>query len=96
MNNERIRGVAVGETGPALLHAAVFEPDVQSVILKEAPVSYASMESNRLYTRPTSCMVAGALTKYEASDEIAILKRPRRGLKKSLGPTCYEERSACE
>ena len=55
------------------MHTAVFEPDVRSVILKEAPVFYASMVMNRLYAGPTSCMVAGALTKYDLPELIGCL-----------------------
>ncbi len=86
MNKERICGVVVGETGPALLHAAVFEPDVQTVILKEAPVSYASMVMNRLYTGPTSCMVAGALTKYDLPDLIGCIAPQKSCLDRSERP----------
>ncbi|HUU27893.1 MAG TPA: acetylxylan esterase [archaeon] len=77
VNRDTIGAVAVGETAPALLHAAAFEPSIKGVALLEAPVSYRSIVMSRFYDWPFSSAVAGALTAYDLPD-LAGLLCPRK------------------
>jgi len=74
---EKIGAIAVGEMGPALLHAAAFDRSINNVALLGAPVSYRSLVMNRFYKFNFSCAVAGALTAYDLPDLAACLA-PRK------------------
>lgn len=65
--------IAVGETGPAAVHAAAFDPAVRSLALIGAPLSYAQVALERFYKLHAGSMVAGALTAYDLPDLAASL-----------------------
>jgi len=73
-----IAGVARGSAGPALLHAAAFNPAIGKIALVQSPLSYASMVTNRFYD-PADVLgaVPGALTAYDLPDlEASLAPRP--------------------
>jgi len=77
VREKEVGAVAIGATGPAILHAAAFERDLAWVILQESLGSYASIVENRLYDVNANSLVAGALTAYDLPDLVASLA-PRR------------------
>ncbi len=77
IDKDKIGGLAIGEMGPTLLHAAVIEPSIKSIMLSKPPVSYRSIVMNRYYEFPFTCCVAGALTAYDLPDLIGSLS-PRK------------------
>jgi dienelactone hydrolase len=76
---EKINAVAFGELCPALLHAAVFEPSVNGIVLIHAPVSYNCIAQSRIYNYSLSFNwgVAGVLTAYDLPD-LAACVAPRK------------------
>jgi len=77
VRKERIGAVAVGATGPAVLHAAAFEKEIDWLVLQESLSSYESIVQNELYTVNANALVAGALTFYDLPDLVASLA-PRK------------------
>lgn len=73
VDKDKIGGLAIEDMGPALLHAAAFEPAIKSITLFKPPVSYRSIVMNRYYEFPFTCCVAGALTAYDLPDLIGSL-----------------------
>lgn len=51
---KKISGISFNEMGPALLHAAVLNPDINSIALVGSPVSYRSIVMNRVYEARSS------------------------------------------
>lgn len=70
---EKIGAVAVGQMGPVLLHAAVFDSSIKHAVLVGSPLSYKSIVFNKYYEVSLSCTVAGALKAYDLPDLIACL-----------------------
>jgi dienelactone hydrolase len=74
---KRIGAVAVGFTGPAVLHAAAFETGIAWLVLTGTLLSYESLVLNTMYRVNANSLVAGALTAYDLPDLIGSLA-PRR------------------
>ncbi len=74
---QRLGAVALGALGPALLHAAAFDPNLQAVVLMHGPLSYRSIALERRYAWPFEAMVAGALTGYDLPDLMGLVA-PRK------------------
>ena len=51
---KKISGIAFGEMGPAFLHAAALNPEINSVTLVGSPVSYRSIVMNKVYEARSS------------------------------------------
>jgi len=67
--NRKIVGVARGELGPAMLHAAAFDHRIERVSLIESLISYRVLAINRFYLpRFIFGLVPGALSSYDLSD----------------------------
>jgi len=79
VKKDKIGAVTFGELCPALLHAAAFEPSINSIALVGAPVSYRNIISHKLYNYSLTFIwgVAGALTAYDLPD-LAGLIAPRK------------------
>jgi len=77
VQEHRIGAISFGPIGPALLHAAVFDPSIASVAVVESPLSYRLVATNRFYETDFSCFVAGVLTAYDLPDLMGCLA-PRR------------------
>lgn len=78
VDGNKIAGIAIGELGPSLLHAAALNKSIMSVALSGSPVSYRSVVMNQFYNRSfINCSVPGALTAYDLPDLMASLA-PRR------------------
>jgi hypothetical protein len=73
VEKDKIAAVAVGEMGPVLLHAAVFDRSIKSVVLLGSPLSYKSIVYNKYYEIKFSCTVPGALTAYDLPDLIGCI-----------------------
>ena len=69
----KIGAIAMGQMGPVLLHAAVFDRSIKHIILLGSPLSYQSMVLNKFYKINFGCAVAGALTAYDLPDLIGCL-----------------------
>jgi dienelactone hydrolase len=69
----RVGAVAIGATGPAMLHAAAVEADLAWLVLSETLQSYESIVLNELYKVNGNSLVAGALTAYDLPDLLASL-----------------------
>ncbi len=63
--------------GPAVLHAAAFEPDIRAVMLIDAPVSYESIVNGDFYSWEPFGFVPGALRGYDLPDLMAAMA-PRK------------------
>jgi len=76
---DRIGAVAFDEMCPALLHAAAFEPSINSISLIGSPISYREIVTNKLYnySRTFKWAVAGALTGYDLPDLVGCVA-PRK------------------
>jgi len=75
-----ITAVAKGTTGPALLHAAVIDTTLSSIVLINCPVSWESVVMNRFYDQSIgSTIVPSALLYYDLPDLMGLLA-PRRQL----------------
>jgi dienelactone hydrolase len=73
-----IRAVALHELGPALLHAAVFEPAIGEITVEGMLGSYFSLTETQYYQpRLIHAAVPGVLTSYDLAD-LASLLAPRR------------------
>ena len=72
--DQTITAVAIGATGSELLHAAVFDDDIQKVCLLRPFISFADIALSKDYL-PTyiTSTVAGAIEKYDLSDLMAAL-----------------------
>lgn len=70
---EQIGAIAVGATGPAMLHAAAFEENLDWVVPQGSLSSYSSIAQNQFYKVDAKALVAGALTAYDLPDLIASL-----------------------
>ena len=68
VDKEKIGGLAIAEMTPTLLHAAAFDPSVNSIMLLKPLISYKSIVLNKYYEFPFTCCVAGALTSYDLPD----------------------------
>lgn len=77
VDENNIGAVSIGATGPAMLHAAAFEPDLAWVVLVEVLQSYESIVLNQYYEVNANCLVAGALAGYDLPDLLGSLA-PRR------------------
>jgi len=73
VDGERILAVARGALGPALLHAAAFDPGIRGVALADSLLSYRSVVMSRSYTTPPDALVPAALTAYDLPDLAAAL-----------------------
>lgn len=73
---KEVHGWAIGRLGPALLHAAAFEPLFSKVVLREPLSSYASLVTNRFY-KPEYVMgaVPAALTAYDLPALVSTIQR---------------------
>ncbi|QEF98307.1 Abhydrolase family protein [Stieleria maiorica] len=74
---DQIGAVAIGDVGPALLHAAAFEPAIQWLVLVESLLDYQSIVTHPLYDVNADSLVAAALTAYDLPDLLASIA-PRR------------------
>lgn len=74
---DKIGAVGIGRLGPALLHAAALDSELEGIVLAETYMSYQSVVMNRHYNMNVSEMVSGALTAYDLPDLIACIA-PRR------------------
>lgn len=91
MNN--IAGMAFGEMGPSLLHAAAMNKSIKAIVLTGSPVSYRSIVMNQFYNRSfVNSSVAGALTAYDLPDLIAgmapgrvMLSDPKDHMNETIG-----------
>jgi dienelactone hydrolase len=81
LNANKISAIAFDNMCPALLHAAVFDKSINSIILCGGLISYRSIVSNRFYDRsyPEST-VAGALTSYDLPDLIGCMAPRKVGI----------------
>ncbi|MFC1558756.1 alpha/beta hydrolase family protein [candidate division KSB1 bacterium] len=77
VTKDKIGAIAVDEMCPALLHAAVFDESIGSVVLLDSPISYSSIVMNKYYEYNFSGCVAGALTAYDLPDLIGCVS-PRK------------------
>ncbi len=66
-----------GEAAPVLLHAAVLDDRIKSVVLKNMLVSYESVVTEKISRRIFENIVPGVLAKYDLPDLAATLA-PRR------------------
>src|SRR5262245_41299 len=66
-----------GEAAPVLLHAAVLDDRIKSVVLKNMLVSYESVVTEKISRRIFENIVPGVLAKYDLPDLTATLA-PRR------------------
>lgn len=73
----RIAAIGRDVLGPAVLHAAAFEPDISAVMLIDAPVSYESIVNGDFYSWEPFGFVPGALRGYDLPDLMATLA-PRK------------------
>jgi dienelactone hydrolase len=74
----KIGGIAIDESCPVLLHAAVFDKSINCIALQGSPVSYLSLVMNKFYdTGFANNAVAGALTAYDLPDLIGCVA-PRK------------------
>jgi len=73
VEKDNISAVSIGEMGPVLLHAAIFDNSIKHVVIIGSPLSYKSIVFNKYYEVSLSCTVAGALTAYDLPDLIACL-----------------------
>jgi cephalosporin-C deacetylase-like acetyl esterase len=74
----KIGAIAFDEMCPSLLHAAVFDNSIRSVVLNGSLVSYRSVVMNRFYdTGFTDNLIPGVLTGYDLPDLIGCLA-PRK------------------
>jgi hypothetical protein len=75
---ESVRGIAVENISPALLHAAAFDTLISQVTLLKPYPSYQSIVENRFYNpKFVYSLVPGALTSYDLADLAATLA-PRK------------------
>jgi len=71
---DEVYGVAREEMGPALLHAAAFDPAISRVALIDPYASYRAFVTNEYYnTDYVYSLVPGALTAYDLPDLAASL-----------------------
>ena len=71
---EAITAVAIGATGSELLHAAVFEENIQKVCLLQPFISFADIALSKEYLPAyIPYTVAGAIGKYDLSDLMAAI-----------------------
>lgn len=76
----RISSIAYNELSPVLLHAAVFNPLISSIVLAGAPVSYKALIMNRFYNRQLAAYtVPGAVKYYDLPDLLSCMA-PRKVL----------------
>ena len=74
---QNLIALARGTLGPALLHAAPFEPGIRGIVLERPLLSYHLVAAHRFYDYDMSATVAGALTAYDLPDLMACCA-PRR------------------
>jgi cephalosporin-C deacetylase-like acetyl esterase len=71
---ETITALAIGATGSELLHAAVFEDDIQKICLLKPFISFADIALSKDYLPAyITSTVAGAIEKYDLSDLMAAI-----------------------
>jgi hypothetical protein len=71
---DTITALAIGATGSELLHAAVFEENIQKVCLLQPFISFADIALSKDYLPAyIPYTVAGAIEKYELSDLMATI-----------------------
>jgi cephalosporin-C deacetylase-like acetyl esterase len=73
VDKDKIGAIAMGQMGPALLHAAAFDTSIKHIVLFGSPLSYRSMVLNKFYKINFECTVAGALTAYDLPDLIGFI-----------------------
>lgn len=73
----QIGAIAIGDVGPALLHAAALEQQIQWLVLVDSLLDYQSIVDHELYDVNANSLVAGALTAYDLPDLLASIT-PRR------------------
>ncbi|MDX2445066.1 MAG: acetylxylan esterase [Bacteroidales bacterium] len=82
-NNKKLKTISalsLGSSGSELLHAAVFDENIQKVCLIEPFISFADIAMNIEYSPAfIHSTVAGAINKYDLSDLMAALS-PRKVL----------------
>ncbi len=72
-----LHGVGIG--GPMVLHAALLDSRVASVVARNSLISYKSIALNEMYDYHVNVMVPGAIGRYDLSDLVAgIAPRPVR------------------
>jgi cephalosporin-C deacetylase-like acetyl esterase len=73
-----VSAVSKGITGPALMHAAVYEKSINEITLIESPISWESILMYRLYDPAVgSTIVPSALLYYDLPDLLGMLS-PRK------------------
>jgi cephalosporin-C deacetylase-like acetyl esterase len=77
VDKDKIGAIAMGQMGPALLHAAVFDKSIKHIVLLGSPLSYRSIVLNKFYKISFECTVAGALTAYDLPDLIGCISPER-------------------
>lgn len=77
VNPGQIGAVALGATGPAIVHAAAFESRIKWLVLFETQTDYQSLVLNKFYKVNANSLVAGALTAYDLPDLMGSLA-PRK------------------
>lgn len=95
VDKSSIGALAYNELCPVLLHAAVFNKSISSLVLIGSPVSFRSIVMNRFYDRNLAAYtVPGALTGYDLPDLIGCIA-PRKvilaGLKDQMGQPAGQE-----
>ncbi len=78
VDQERISSVAFDELSPVLMHAAVFNHSIGSIVLAGSQASFRSMVMNRFYDRKLApYTVPGAIKYYDLPDLLACIA-PRK------------------
>ncbi|EMB18550.1 hypothetical protein RE6C_00723 [Rhodopirellula europaea 6C] len=74
---DQIGAIAIGDVGPALLHATAMEQQIQWLVLVDSLLDYQSIVNHELYGVNANSLVAGALGAYDLPDLLASIT-PRR------------------
>jgi pimeloyl-ACP methyl ester carboxylesterase len=95
VDKNSIAALAYDELCPVLLHAAVFNKSISSLVLIGSPVSFRSIVMNRFYDRNLAAYtVPGALTRYDLPDLIGCIA-PRKiilaGIKDQMSQPAGQE-----
>jgi cephalosporin-C deacetylase-like acetyl esterase len=83
---EQIGAVAIGDAGPALLHAAAFQSEIRWLVLVASLLDYQCLLNSKLYEVNANSLVAGALTAYDLPDLLASLAPRRAAVLRPRGP----------
>jgi dienelactone hydrolase len=91
---DNITAVSRGCTGPALMHAAVFDSAIGSAVFLESPLSWKSLTEHRFYDQVIgSTIVPSALLSYDLPDLIGLIA-PRKVL--FVDPVDGDGKPACD